>query len=359
MTAETERLPGVKAEKRRGEELRSTLKERKLLRTDARITSDDTSIYLPLVRALTDAEKTEIGTAELTTREFAILEHRKSIADIVGFKPSYEVIGDIAVLTEMVAEPKEQLVAQALMNRHKNVTVVAKRSSPVEGIFRTRKLQIIAGENRTETMHKENGCRYKFDLEKVYFNPRLAGERNRVAAQVARSIKAEKILDMFAGVGSFSIQVAKRAPHSHVTAIDINPDAILYFRENMKLNGVRNIDAIEGDIREIYEEFRNTADRIIMNLPKSAYLFLHEALSMLNPKGGLIHFYDVESSYSEVGDNKSKSLERAITQAIEKFLARVQDLGKDFRSVEILDARKVKPYAPYAYIIGIDAAIKK
>lgn len=336
------------------------LKELSVLRPDAKITSDDSCIYLPLVRALTDTEIGEIGTVDCITREFTLLEHRKSIEDIVGFKPSYEIIGDIAVLNEEISETKEQLVAHVLMNRHKSIKVVAKRISPVEGVFRTRRLQVISGENRTETMHKENGCRYKLDMEKVYFNPRLAGERNRVASQVAlSSVKGEEILDMFAGVGSFSIQVAKRAPQSHVTAIDINPDAILYLGENTRLNRVSNIEAVEGDVREIYARFRNTADRIIMNLPKSAYLFLREALSMLNSRGGIIHFYAVESAYSDTRDKKSKSFERVLTRAKEKFMASVKELEEEFQpySIEILDARKVKPYAPYAYIIGIDVAI--
>jgi tRNA (guanine37-N1)-methyltransferase len=360
MKSETERLPCLKAGRRRGEEIRRMLKELSVLRTDAKITSDETFIYLPLIRALTAAELRELGSAELTTREFTILEHRKSIEDIVGFKPSYEVIGDIAVFTEAVPAEKEEQVAEALMSRYKNIKVVAKRVSPVEGVFRTRKLEIIAGENRTETMHTEHGCRYKLDLEKVYFNPRLAGERNRVAAQVASNVKAEEeVIDMFAGVGPFAIQVAKRAPQSHVTAIDINPDAIRYLRENMKLNGVRNIEAIEGDIRDMYGKFRDKADRIIMNLPKSAYLFLREALSMLKPHGGILHFYDLESAYSEEGEEKHDALERAIIQAKEKLMASVQELSEEFRSVEILEARKVKAYAPYAYIIGIDARIKR
>ncbi|MBE0516892.1 MAG: class I SAM-dependent methyltransferase family protein [Methanophagales archaeon] len=350
MKSETEHVPCVKVEKRSGEEIRRALKDRNLLRTDVKITSDDTFVYLPLIRALNETELREIGAAELITRDFAVLEQRKSIEDIVGFKPSYEVIGDIAVLTEMVNETKEQLVAQALMERHNNIKVVAKRLSPVEGVFRTRKLELIAGESRTETIHKEHGCTYKLDLEKVYFNPRLAGERNRVASQLDRSTE-EEILDMFAGVGSFSIQLAKRAPQSHVIAIDINPDAIRYLEENIRLNRVSNIEAVEGDVKEIFWKFRNTADRIIMNLPKSAYVFLHEALSMLKPRGGIIHFYTMESDTSH---------EALLTKAQEKFMENVQELSEEFHldSVEIRDARKVKAYAPYAYIIGIDAVIK-
>jgi len=356
----TENLPCVKAEKKRGEQVRKALKELKLLKTDAKITSDVDFIYLPLIRALKEKEIGEIGVEELLTREFEVCEQRKNIEDVVGFKPSFEIIGDIAVLTDAdsINERNEQLVAHAIMKLHKNIKVVAKRISPVEGVFRKRKMKILAGENRTETIHKENGCKYKLDLEKVYFNPRLATERNRVALQVQRSGK-EEVIDMFAGVGSFSIQIAKRASQSMVTAIDINPDAIRYLRENMKLNGVRNIEAIESDIREVHVNFKNKADRIIMNLPKSAYLFLKEALSMLNPEGGIIHFYDVESSY--VSNDKSKSLEVAINKAKEKLMATVKEAceHEGFYSIEILAARKVKPYAPYAYIIGIDATVKK
>ncbi|MBC8521337.1 MAG: class I SAM-dependent methyltransferase family protein [Methanomicrobia archaeon] len=353
-------LPCVKAEKRRGEEIRRALKELELLRTDARIISNDDFIYLPLIRALKEAEKREIGAAELLTREFEVLERRRSIEDIVGLKPSYEIIGDVAVLTDALNETNEQLIAHAILNLHKNIKVVAKRISPVEGVFRKRKMKIIAGEDRIETMHKENGCKYKLDLEKVYFNPRLASERNRVAAQVRGN--KEEIIDMFAGVGSFAIQLAKRARQSHVTAIDVNPDAIRYLRENIRLNGVKNVEAMEGDVREIYVKFRNKADRIIMNLPKSAYSFIREALSMLNPQGGIIHFYDVESSYSDVSGEKRKSLETAINKAKERLAAKVKEAceQEEFHfQLEIQEARKVKPYAPYAYIIGVDAMVKK
>jgi tRNA (guanine37-N1)-methyltransferase len=358
----TDHLPCVKTEKRRGEEIRRALKERELLRIEARITSDDTFIYLPLVRALTDAELKELGGTELTARAFTILERRKSIEDIIGFKPSYEVVGDIAVLTEAVPAEEEEHVADALMGLYRNIKVVAKRISAVEGVYRTRRLAVLAGENRTETTHTENACRFKLDLETVYFNPRLAGERNSVAAQVASSGKPEEIIDMFAGVGPFAIQIAKRAPQSHVTAIDINPDAIRYLKENMELNHVQNVDAVVGDVKEIYGTIKNTADRIIMNLPKSAYLFLREALGMLKPSGGIIHFYDLESAYSDaMNDEKSKALERALEQAKERLLTTLEKMSGEFPdySVTIRDARKVNPYAPYAYIVGIDAEFRK
>ena len=399
----------VKVEKRRGEEVRRALKERKLLRTDAKIISDPDFIFLPLVRRL---EQQETLTLTQETREFEISEPRRSVEDLVGFKPAYEVVGDIAVLTgdrgldsdrhrdrhrdRETAETDESLErvaaqARAILSLHKNIKVVAKQTSPVEGVFRQRRLKIIAGECRTETTHKENGCRFKLDLNKVYFNPRLATERARVVEQVERSEReneAEKIIDMFAGVGSFAVQIAKRAPHSHVTAIEINPEAVRYLKENIKLNrvGEGKIEAVLGDAREVFkgesesgnesgnekERFRGSADRIIMNLPKSAHLFLNEALGMLKPRAGTIHFYTLETSspspspsptHSPSSSPPSLSLETAIKKAKEKLAAGINEASKRAGGrevqLEILNVRKVKTYAPYSFILGIDAIIRK
>ncbi len=131
----TENLPRVKVEKKRGEQVRKALKELKLLRTDAKITSDVDFIYLPLIRALKEDEIGEIGVDELLTREFEVFEQRKNIEDVVGFKPPFEIIGDIAVLTDAdsINERNEQLVAHAILKLHKNIKVVAKQISPVEG----------------------------------------------------------------------------------------------------------------------------------------------------------------------------------------------------------------------------------
>jgi tRNA (guanine37-N1)-methyltransferase len=359
MTAETKLLPCVKVAKHRGEAIRRALLERNLLRTDARIISNDRFIYLPLTTAVADRDLNELHAGEVTTQEFRIREHRPSLEELLGFKPSFEIVGDIAVLTEAVEPAKEEIVADALLRLQRNVTVVAKRISAVEGVYRTRRLVVIAGEHRTETVHREHDCRFKLNLEKVYFNPRLAGERARVAAQVARSGKPEEVIDMFAGVGPFAIQIAKRAPQSHVTAIDINPEAVRYLTENIQLNRVQNVTAVEGDIREMYRGFQKTADRLIMNLPKSAHLFLREALSMLKPDGGIIHFYDLESAYPEEGEEKRDSVDNVIEKAKERLLFTLEALSDEFRigSVELREARKVKAYAPYAYIVGIDAAV--
>jgi len=137
---------------------------------------------------------------------------------------------------------------------------------------------LLAGENTT-VVHREYGCEFALDLATVYFSPRLATERHRVAEQVSEAQRAsesasgqgpradgEHAFDMFAGVGPFVIPFAKRG--ATCVGVDINAEAIDYLRENARRNGVADrVTAINDDVREVAAEYENWADRIVMNLP--------------------------------------------------------------------------------------------
>ncbi|MBA7599809.1 hypothetical protein ES703_06849 [subsurface metagenome] len=112
---------------------------------------------------------------------------------------AFDIVGDIAVvkIPEKLL-PKKQLIGQALMQVHHHVRTVLNQTTPVRGEFRTRELEVIAGEPRTETTHREGGCSFKVDLAKVYFSPRLATERLRVTKQIK---PGEVVTNLFAGVG--------------------------------------------------------------------------------------------------------------------------------------------------------------
>ena len=83
---------------------------------------------------------------------------------------------------------------------------------------------------RVVTIHREYGCRYKVDLAKAYFTPRLSTERSRILSWIK---EGDTIIDMFAGVGPYSILLAKSKKPSNVIAIDKNPDAVYYLKENI------------------------------------------------------------------------------------------------------------------------------
>ncbi len=364
----------VRVEKKHGEKVRAILREHALLSTEARVVSEGDFLFFPLSGKPSDEIMRILDRAVFMRRMFEVSEEASVM------RIPYEIIGDIAVLqlsdsyaSDSISDDSEISIsddskisisemAAEIMRRHKHVKVVAMKVSGVEGVFRRRNLRIIAGEQRTETVHRENGCRFKLDIERVYFNPKLATERARIASAVASTAAAEgeRIIDMFAGVGCFSIQIAKCSPKSIIIAIDINPDAIFYLRENMKLNKVSNIVAINENVSNIYNQFENFADRIIMNLPKESHTFLKEAVTMLKERG-IIHYYTIESAYTEDRAMRGRK-EVAIRRAEQKLMTHIEkaasSAGFDV-SVDVIGARKVRPYSPYTFILGFDIAVRK
>ncbi|MEM2673367.1 MAG: class I SAM-dependent methyltransferase family protein, partial [Candidatus Bathyarchaeia archaeon] len=207
---------------------------------------------------------------------------------------SFDIIGDIAVIKIPEAlKDKSKLIADAVMQVNKSVRVVLCQVSPVSGELRLRELNWLLGEKRTETIHREHGCLFKVDLAKCYFSPRLSYERMRIAKQVK---PGEVIVNMFAGVGCFSIIIAKHSRAEKVYSIDINPDAVQYMQLNTVLNKVENVvEPIEGDSKEVIESrLQDVADRVLMPLPLKAYEYLDCAVMALKPAGGVIHYYDFE-----------------------------------------------------------------
>jgi tRNA (guanine37-N1)-methyltransferase len=206
----------------------------------------------------------------------------------------YDIIGDIAV----VKVPKGSLLnahdtAGMIMTTHCSVKTVLAQTSRVAGEFRLRPLLYLMGEKKTRTVHREFGCLFAVDIAKCYFSPRLSNERQRIASAVK---PREIVVNMFAGVGCFSIMIAKKADPERVYSIDINPSAFQIMKENIRLNRVYDkVIPLQGDSKEITErKLQNVADRVLMPLPEKALEYLPIAASTLKPSGGWIHYYDFE-----------------------------------------------------------------
>ena len=327
------RSPCVKVIKSSGESVRKVLIELGAVDRSLKIKSDGRFLYIPVQN-----QERIPPNLEITNKEFKKMKKPKTLEDILGFMPSFDVIGDIAILDTETSRNNAEEIARAILAVHKNVRTVLSAITPVTGEFRTREFRVITGEPRTDTIYKEHGCRYLVDLQHIYFNPRLSTERARIAGRVRRD---ETVIDMFAGVGPFSILIAKRA--KQVIAIDINPDAIKFLRENVHLNSVTNIEIIQGDVREVAVGLKGRADRIIMNLPHSAHEYLNEALIMLK-RGGTIHYYDIGHE-DDLFDGAVETIRNAT--------------ALHHMEIEILGRKKVKSYAPHQYHICIDVQVSK
>lgn len=330
----------IKVPKKKGETVRRMLLELGILDNSLKIGADEVFLYLPLTKEpVPDELESFPEEIELLEFEFKPQEKKPVSEDLLGFSPAYEVIGDIALLEDPELDnQKASRIADALLRTQPNIKTVLKPLTPVIGEFRVREFEVVAGEPRTETIHREYGCRYKVDLSRAYFTPRLSTERSRILSQVK---EGDTVVDMFAGVGPYSILIAKSKKPSKVLAIDKNPNAVRYLRENIILNSAKNIEAIEGDAREEAKRFAGTADHVIMNLPHSAFEFLDSAVLLAKPCG-IIHYYGITPE-----DDLFESSIELIKEAAEKA----------GRKVEVLEKRVVRSYAPHQYNICIEARI--
>jgi len=260
---------------------------------------------------------------------------------------SYDIVGNIAIMRlSRVSQQTPQDFAHAIMYIHKNVKTVLAQASPVAGNFRLRHLVHVAGENRTTTVHRENGCLFSVDAEKCYFSPRLCHERLRIAKLVEPD---ETIVNMFAGVGCFSIIIAKHVSTAKVFSIDVNPAAIKFMRENIRLNGVyeRVIPLLDDAATIIESRLRHTADRVIMPLPEMALQYLPSALSALKKSGGWIHYYD----FQHAGRDENPA-EKTIMKVTEKLAS----LNEAF---EFPFSRVVRSTGPNWYQVVLDIRVTR
>jgi tRNA (guanine37-N1)-methyltransferase len=275
---------GLKINKNKANDVRKLLLKHSLINLDAKIKREDDFVIIPLIMEPEKGLLDEIGQnkAEIIDTTFEMqkkgprslkdyLKGKIEDSKIEEIKGSFDIIGDVVILEipEDLDEYKS-LIGEAALKFTKRKAVYRKKSE-IKGIIRTRELEHIAGDDISETVHQEFGCKLMLDVKKVYFSPRLATERKRVADSVKDN---EIIVDMFAGIAPFPILIA-RNHNVKIYAIDINPDAYYYAKKNISLNNVKDkVIPILGDVRKVLEKKSIKADRLIMNLPRTAYKYV-------------------------------------------------------------------------------------
>jgi len=320
------RLVGIFISARDAELALERLREMKLQLDGFRFQRVGEVVGIPLVRSPSAQDerllKMALGDFRIQEASFEpVLARPRNLRDAVRtvvppnllsqLPRSLDVVGDIAIIElSPKLESYSREVGDGILQVNQHVRLVLKKASDVEGAFRTRGLQVIAGSGGMETIHREFDCEYRLDVSSVYFNPRLAHERRRVAGLVGIG---EVVVDMFAGVGPYSILIARLQPHSKVYALDINPSAIKYLKENVLANEVADrVIPMLGDARVSSRSvLHDTADRVIMNLPSEAEHYLDVASHILKRAGGHIHFYRFASrdvNLNTIRENFEKSV---------------------------------------------------
>ncbi|MGB9713510.1 MAG: class I SAM-dependent methyltransferase [Candidatus Bathyarchaeales archaeon] len=315
------------------------------------------SIYIPVTRQPQENELKTFGkhlpNFEISKNLFLEKRRAKTFIELLEDKlpphllaslpRAIEFVGDIAIVgIPPELDAHKNIIGEAILEAHKNVKTVLAKAGAVGGVHRVRKFHVIAGEPKTATVHKEHGCQYHVDLARVYFSARLSHEHMRVASLV---VDGETVIDMFAGVGPFSILIAKTHERVKVYAIDVNSHAIDLLRKNVKLNRVEDrVHPLLGDSRQIInEKLAGVADRVIMNLPEKAIDFVDAACKALKPEGGMVHFYSFVNA-----NNSLENMKLRFIEAVEKS-------GRGVK--KILFSRFVRETAPYEWQIVIDAQV--
>jgi tRNA (guanine37-N1)-methyltransferase len=325
----------------RGEAVRSLLKNLFLLDSQRKIVKDGDYLYIPVKNnlelsslAVDGLDELELIDLELPERPTRIQSYRELLVgkltddELERLPRAFDHVGHVALIKiPDDLRPRSSDIGNAILEANKHIRSVY-HNAGVHDTYRVMELEHISGEDDSVTTHTEFGIRLELDLKKAYFSPRLATERHRIANLVQ---DGEVVVDMFAGVGPFSVMIARLARALKVYSIDINPEAVSFIKRNIQLNSAENVEVMEGDAKKILESLEGfgTFHRIIMNLPHSSYEFLPCALSAVKV-GGTIHYYEILEN--------SRIDERADS---------IKELGLDVeRSLEISNSRIIHTYSP-------------
>lgn len=263
-------------------------------------------------------------------RRSAVLE---AVEGLVGSEELHKVLKGVDIIGRIavIKIPREwegirHEIGERILAKI-GVDSVYMQTAPSRQGDRVRGLEWLAGKRSTETIYSEHGCKFLVDIGKVYFSPRLSNERRRVADLV---VNGETVVNMFAGVGTFSIIIAK-SKGARVFSIDNNPKAFELMIENVAMNRLNGrVIPILADAKEAASELDRSADRVLMPLPELAEAYLGEAVRMLSGKGW-IHVYT-----HEMGGSKAEAMERAKTKILksaEMFCETTRCEGKVVRSI--------------------------
>jgi len=233
---------------------------------------------------------------------------------------NHQEIGDIAIFHKI--SKKE---AEKFLKKFKHIKTVCVRRGSIKGKFRKPQVKVLvsrAKKDKTVTIHQEQGVFYKIDVLNLMFSKGNINERHRIA-KIAH--KNETVIDMFAGIGYFSIPLGKKV--KKVYAIELNPVSYHYLLENIKLNKLRNVIAFRGNCANIVPKLKVKADRIVMGFLPSPFKYLRAAFTTCK-KGTIIHYSCL------VTRNKEK----------QEILALVNKINH-IKKVKLIRAVKVKSYS--------------
>lgn len=338
---------GARVARERAEELRRRLARAGLVDKAKGIIEDGRSVVIPLLarpgEGLLGAYGAELVDADFPARKprLAPIDEIRAAARVpmelkLLIPEKWELFGDVGVVRlDQRLEPYAREVAEAFASVL-GLKSVLQDVGGIRGELREPVVRVLLG-SETVTKHLENGIVYKFDVAKLMFSSGNLDERIRMASVPC---DGETVVDMFAGIGYFSLPLAVYQSPKKVIACEINPVAYSYLVENISLNGVQGVvEPVLGDNRDL--PGKSFADRVIMGYVKTTHEYLPTAMRLVRD-GGVIHYH--ETCPNEL--------------LPERPLSRLEDAAGGGK-VEVLRIKQVKSYAPGVSHVVVDARVFK
>ncbi|HEC81835.1 MAG TPA: class I SAM-dependent methyltransferase family protein [Thermoplasmatales archaeon] len=259
---------------------------------------------------------------------------------LLNFVPGkWEKIGNVLILKipEEIRRYREEVAE--VYAKVLSCKSVLEDAGGVEGEWRKPRVRFVYGDSDTETLHVENGIRYRLDPAKIMFSSGNMDERIRMA-RIAE--EDETVVDMFAGIGYFSLPVAVYSKPKRVYAVEINPVAHRYLCENISLNNVNDVvEPVLGDNRKVTP--KDVADRVIMGYLHDTHRFLPAAFSALRDSG-VLHYHEVCPN-----ELLSRRPLKRVEEAAKKHGFKVDDVSR----------RVIKSYAPGVSHVVLDVWVRR
>ncbi len=263
-------------------------------------------------------------------------------AEINRLPANKQKIGDILVVAipDSLSHKKHEIGKLLLLMDEKARLILNDKG--IAGQFRIPNREIIGCRTvescSTETFHKENGCKFKLNAAEIMFSKGNLAEKRILTSGCG----GETIVDMFAGIGYFSIPIGVHSNPAKIIAVEINPVSYRYLCENVRLNGLESvIEPICGDCRTSTPE--DIADRVLMGYVGTTHEYLETGIKAVKKEGGILHYHETvhEKEFPQ--------------RPVQRIMVAAEKCG---RNAVILESRKIKKYSPGVYHVVIDVKIK-
>jgi tRNA (guanine37-N1)-methyltransferase len=329
--------PALIVPRSEGEERRRALRAAGLLRTDLAIRSEGEMLLLPIVASA----PVPADWGSCAEREFEAVPPPgpRDYRELLGWPAeqkarlprSFDVVGDIVLVRlPRGLEDRGAEIGGALLRFVPGARVVGSDQG-VHGPERRRSIERLAGNGGWATRHRENGVELDVDVERAYFSPRLAGEHARVAHDVG---SGDRVYDLCAGVGPFSVAIARAGRAREIFAVDANPVAVELLRRTLaRYPFGGRVTPVASRLEEFLPR-REPADRVILNLPREGIKYLPSVNAAVAP-GGRLYYYEVVPRAERAG--RAEMIRSSLGSAAQWA---------------VVATRVVHPYSPRSDLMG-------